>query len=47
VIVIAIIIHIFNIEHGLGLPQCGGLGELLFFAKSALFAEFQLRAHTF
>jgi hypothetical protein len=27
-IVIAIIIHIFNIEHGPGLPQCGGIGEL-------------------
>jgi hypothetical protein len=27
-IVIAIIIHIFNIEHGPGLPQCGGFGEL-------------------
>lgn len=24
----ALIIHIFNIEHGHGLPQCGGLADL-------------------
>jgi hypothetical protein len=27
-IIIALIIHIFNIEHGYGLPQCGGFAEL-------------------
>lgn len=27
-ITIALIIHLFNIEHGHGLPQCGGFAEL-------------------
>jgi hypothetical protein len=27
-IIITLIVHIFNIEHGHGLPQCGGFAEL-------------------
>jgi hypothetical protein len=27
-VILVLIIHIFNIEHGQGLPQCGCLAEL-------------------